>query len=210
MVKKSVLEKLSDKELERFIEPESRKTPEAIQLAYEILVERKKVFSVDEHNRIQEMFTAKIKEEKELELSERKQFDKQITDDESAIALYTNLSVFFISFLFGILYGFILAMLNFFILKKYWLGILLLIIGSAAFLVSGILIAQFFPYAINIYSFHKWIISAFMAALGLTIIHLFNKKFFPKDLKYRSRPLTIPIVLIVLFYLISFLISGDF
>ena len=202
MVKKSVLEKLSDDELEKFILPNTRKTPEAIQLAYEILIERGKVFTQEEHQRIRGLYSTKLKEENDLEFSDRKEFDKQLTQDESAIALYTNLSILIISFLFGILYGFILATLNYFIMKKYGLGILLFIIGYFSFLFSGIILEKYFPEILNIYSFIRWIFSAFLSVLGLIIIKTFNNKFYPKDLSYRSRSITIPLVLIVIFYIV--------
>ena len=44
MVKRKVLEKLSDIELEKYIKPESRFVPEAIEFAFDILKQRGRIF----------------------------------------------------------------------------------------------------------------------------------------------------------------------
>ena len=48
MVKRKVLEKLSDIELEKYIKPESRFVPEAIEFAFEILKQRGRIFTETE------------------------------------------------------------------------------------------------------------------------------------------------------------------
>ncbi|MCL1672427.1 hypothetical protein [Elizabethkingia ursingii] len=53
MVKKSTLEKFSDTELKKYIAPESRFTPKAVQMALEILKERGHQFSDQESALIQ-------------------------------------------------------------------------------------------------------------------------------------------------------------
>lgn len=50
--KKNVLEKMSDRELEQYIKPDSKFVPQAIQYAYEILQSRGRIFTVEEQNRI--------------------------------------------------------------------------------------------------------------------------------------------------------------
>src|SRR5690606_29359228 len=137
MVKKSVLEKLSDKELEGFIQPGSRKVPEAKKMAYEILVERGRMFSEEEKIKVESLIEEQIQTEYQEDLTRRKAMDKQLTDDQSAVALYTNFFIFVISIIFGVLYGFILAMINYIILKKYGLAFLLLAIGMGAVSISG-------------------------------------------------------------------------
>ena len=123
--------------------------------------------------------------------------DKQLTDDQGAVALYTNFFIFVISIVFGVLYGFILAMINYIILKKYGLAFLLLVIGfTALFIYSyfiGILMTKV-SLSMDILSF---IVGVFVSALGLGIISLFNKNFFPKDLEYRSRSILIPTIICI-------------
>ena len=45
MVKKNVLNKLSNKELENYLKIENRFVPEAVQMAFEILEERGRIFT---------------------------------------------------------------------------------------------------------------------------------------------------------------------
>ncbi|WP_313512330.1 hypothetical protein [Sphingobacterium sp.] len=205
MVKKSVLEKLSDKELEGFIQPGSRKVPDAKKMAYEILVERGRVFSEEEKIKVESLIEEQIQTEYQEDLTRRKAMDKQLTDDQNAVALYTNFFIFVISIIFGVLYGFILAMINYIILKKYGLALLLFAIGITAFSISsyfvGLLMTKV-SLSINILGF---IVGVFVSGFGLAIISLFNKNFIPKDLEYRSRSILIPtIICIGLSILINF------
>lgn len=205
MVKKSVLEKLSDKELEGFIQPGSRKVPDAKKMAYEILVERGRVFSEEEKIKVESLIEEQIQTEYQEDLTRRKAMDKQLTDDQNAVALYTNFFIFVISIIFGVLYGFILAMINYIILKKYGLALLLFAIGITAFSISsyfvGLLMTKV-SLSIDILGF---IVGVFVSAFGLAIISLFNKNFIPKDLEYRSRSILIPtIICIGLYILINF------
>jgi len=210
MVKKGVLEKLSDRELEKFIQQDTRKTPEAIQLAYEVLIKRGQEFSEQEHQRINELILTRNQLEQEADFAERKKFDKQLTEDDNAISLYTNLSIFLISAIFGILFGFILAMINYFILKKVGKGLLLLLIGYLTLFVSATLIAEYIPDALSYNSFLRWVVSLVVAALGIAIIQGFNNMFFPKDIQYKSRSLVIPVILIIVYFIISFTFTLDF
>ncbi|WP_254528241.1 MULTISPECIES: CvpA family protein [unclassified Sphingobacterium] len=205
MVKKSVLEKLSDKELEGFIQPGSRKVPEAKKMAYEILVERGRMFSEEEKIKVESLIEEQIQTEYQEDLTRRKAMDKQLTDDQSAVALYTNFFIFVISIIFGVLYGFILAMINYIILKKYGLAFLLLAIGITAFSISSYFIGFLMTKVSLSNDILGFIVGVLVSAFGLAIISLFNKNFIPKDLEYRSRSILIPtIICIGLYILINF------
>jgi len=202
MVKKSVLEKLSDKELEGFIQPGSRKVPEAKKMALEILLERGRVFSEEEIIEVERIIENQIQTEYQEDLTRRKAMDKQLTDDQNAVALYTNFFIFIISIVFGILYGFILAMINYIILKKYGLAFLLLAIGIGALSISGYFIGLLMTKVSISIDILGFIVGVFVSAIGLAIISLFNKNFIPKDLEYRSRSILIPtLICIVIFVL---------
>lgn len=205
MVKKSVLEKLSDKELEGFIQPGSRKVPKAKKMAYEILLERGRVFPEEEKIKVESLIEEQIQTEYQEDLTRRKAMDKQLTDDQNAVALYTNFFIFVISIIFGVLYGFILAMINYIILKKYGLAFLLLAIGITAFSISSYFIGLLMTKVSLSIDILGFIVGVFVSALGLAIISLFNKNFIPKDLEYRSRSILIPtIICIGLYILINF------
>ncbi|WP_027379756.1 hypothetical protein [Chryseobacterium daeguense] len=61
---KNILQKMSSQELEKYIQPESRYTQEAMQYAYEILQSRGKEFSEEEKGRIQSLIHSTKEAEK--------------------------------------------------------------------------------------------------------------------------------------------------
>ena len=63
MVSKNTLRKLSDRELENYLKPESSFVPKAIQMAFEILTERGRYFSDEEKENIQKLINKKENEE---------------------------------------------------------------------------------------------------------------------------------------------------
>lgn len=63
---KNILKKMSDQELEKYIQPESRFVPEAIQYAYEILKERGRTFSSEEMEKIRLLTAPNNLPEKEI------------------------------------------------------------------------------------------------------------------------------------------------
>ncbi|OYD46712.1 hypothetical protein CHU00_05095 [Sphingobacterium cellulitidis] len=205
MVKKSVLEKLPNKELEKFILPDSRKVPEAIKLAYEILLERGREFSDEEKERVEAFIDGKVQEESEKELKQIRVFDKKLTDNENAIPLYTNFAIFMISLLFGVMFGYILAMINYIILKKYGLAFVLCIIGILLLFLSIFVIQNFLPEAQFYDTFESWLFATVLAGVGLLIIHLFNQNFISKQMTYRSKSITIPLIFIIIFQIVRFI-----
>ncbi|OYD40936.1 hypothetical protein [Sphingobacterium cellulitidis] len=205
MVKKSVLEKLPNKELEKFILPDSRKVPEAIKLAYEILLERGREFSYEEKERVEAFIDGKVHEESEKEFKQIRVFDKKLTDNEHAIPLYTNFAIFMISLLFGVMFGYILAMINYIILKKYGLAFVLCIIGIGLLFLSIFVIQNFLPEAQFYDTFESWLFATVLAGVGLLIIHLFNQNFISKQMSYRSRSITIPLIFIIIFQIVRFI-----
>ncbi|CAH0163610.1 hypothetical protein [Chryseobacterium sp. Bi04] len=69
MVSKSVLRKLSDFELEKYIKEDNRFVPEAVSMAFEILVERGRIFTEEEKSAVQELIQSK-KNAEEAKLTE--------------------------------------------------------------------------------------------------------------------------------------------
>ena len=113
MVKRKVLEKLSDSELEKYLKPESRFVPEAIQFAYEILKERGKQFSEIETNRIENLINSKIESEKTNEPIYKNGWDKNLTENDNAIELYTNKLIWIFSIASGVIFGTVLQAINY-------------------------------------------------------------------------------------------------
>ena len=129
MVKKSVLAKLSDRELEKYLEKDNRFVPEAVQIAVQILEERGRIFNDVEKADIQNIIQNKIDSEEQKLKDEQEDLKDHITDDPSAIALHSKTLIWTSSLFLGTLFGAILMALNFRKLKKYTSATLTLIFG---------------------------------------------------------------------------------
>ncbi|RZJ39759.1 MAG: hypothetical protein EOO19_16490 [Chryseobacterium sp.] len=119
MVKKNVLNKLSDRELENYLNPENRFVPEAVQMAFEILVERGRTFTEAEKINIQNIIQHKKETEAAKKHEETEDWKDHITNDPSAVQLYSRTLILVSSFFLGTLFGTVLLSLNFIKLKKY-------------------------------------------------------------------------------------------
>lgn len=131
MVQKKVLQKLTSPELEGYLREGSRFTPEAIQMAAEILEERGRLFTQEEKFRIGELIRRK-KEAEVLKKLEQEELEKDhITDDPDAIRLYPRELVILFGLFFGFISGAVLLALNLFKLKKYKQGAGIILLGIA-------------------------------------------------------------------------------
>ncbi|QTV04954.1 hypothetical protein [Faecalibacter bovis] len=105
MVKKSVLNKLSDQELKKYLQSNSRFTSDAVKLALEILKERDFTFSDEEITRINSLIETKIEnEQKEILIDSNLVY----TNHPEAKELFTKVFIIsvsiFGSFIFGCYY----------------------------------------------------------------------------------------------------------
>ncbi|MCY0977427.1 hypothetical protein PGH12_00080 [Chryseobacterium wangxinyae] len=119
MVKRNVLSKLSNKELENYLNPENRFVPEAVQMASEILEERGRVFTEAEKINIQNIIQHKKETEAAKKDEETEDWKDHITNDPSAVKLYSRTLILVSSFFLGTFFGAVLLSLNFLKLKKY-------------------------------------------------------------------------------------------
>ena len=98
MVKRNVLSKLSNKELENYLNPENRFVPEAVQMAFEILEERGRIFNESEKTNIQNIIQQKIETEAAKKHEETENWKDHITTDLSAVKLYSRTLILVSSF----------------------------------------------------------------------------------------------------------------
>ena len=131
MVSRKVIEKLSDFELEKYIKPESKFVPEAIEFAYDILKQRGRIFTDSETEQIQNLVKTKKNNEPKFEEVKNNGWDKNFTEDENAIELYTNKLIWIFSVFFGVIFGTVLQVYNFYKLRNNKAAILTLIFGIA-------------------------------------------------------------------------------
>jgi len=194
MVKKSTLEKLSDTELKKYIAPESRFTPEAVQMALEILKERGNQFSDQESALIQKM----VQDKKEAEIAavteENEIWEDHITDDPNAVKLYPLTYIFVLSILFGTIPGAILLALNFIKVKKYTPVIFILLFGFIYPFVQDYLLGAISTLNENkMYS--RYSPETFIMTSGGLSLYIISALVMPKKLPYRAESLLLPALL---------------
>lgn len=200
MVKKSVLAKLSDRELEKYLEKDNRFVPEAVQIAVQILKERGRIFNDVEKADIQNIIQNKIDSEEQKLKDEQEDLKDHITDDPSAIALHSKTLIWTSSLFLGTLFGAILMALNFSTLNKYTSAILTLIFG--------IIYVPFQYYAYqfivenNFGNHGKYNSELLPMVLGPAILTLIWVTAMPKRLPYRSKSLLIPAMLAIPIFII--------
>lgn len=195
MVKKSVLNKLSDFELEKYLKESNRFVPEAVQIAFEILKERGRNFSDEEKDNIQKLIEKKEYEEL-VRLKEARELEKDhITEDANAIRLHSRGLILFFGFFFGFISGTILLGLNFFKLKKYKEGFLVILLGIIYSVIQyfgvPLMYAMKTTHEITHYRRSPELLFASFGVLVLYFIWIEAIKKLP----YRSESLLIPVLL---------------
>ena len=114
-VKKSVLEKKSDGELLKYLNPESKFVSDAILMSYEILKSRGVIFQNEETLRIKNLIErAKIKEK----VSVIQPWDKYSEENQDLIALYSEKIIWIYTTIFGVIFGAVLLSINLYRLNK--------------------------------------------------------------------------------------------
>ncbi|HFK5553874.1 TPA: hypothetical protein ACGZ9Q_001932 [Elizabethkingia anophelis] len=194
MVKKSTLEKLSDQELKKYIAPESRFTPEAVQMALEILKERGHQFSNQEETLVQKI----VQDKKEAEIAEATEeneiWEDYTTDDPNAIKLYPLAYIVVLSTLFGTIPGAILLALNFIKVKKYTSVIFVLLFGLIYPFIQYYLLAAISTLNDNKMN-SRYSPETFIMTSGGLSLYIISALVMPKKLPYRAESLLLPALL---------------
>lgn len=193
MVSRSVLRKLSDSELEKYIKEDNRFVPEAVSMAFEILVERGRIFTEEEKTAVQELIQSK-KNAEEAKLTEEQELWKDhITEDPAAIKLYSRTTVFVSSVVLGTIPGAILLCLNLIKLKKYFPALLTLIFGFLFFFLQEHVFQSYFDF--NTTSRYNSAM-AVIAAGTLSLVGIWVASI-PKKLPYRAKSYVFPVILCI-------------
>lgn len=193
MVNKSVLRKLSDSELEKYIKEGNRFVPEAVSIAFELLKERGRVFTEEEKTAVQELIQSK-KNAEEAKLTEEKELWKDhITEDPTAIKLYSRMTVFISSVLLGTIPGAILLCLNLIKLKKYFPALLTLIFGFLFFFLQEYVFQSHFDFSTTSRSSPEMgiIVIGTLSLVGIWVATI------PKKLPYQAESYIFPVILCI-------------
>lgn len=214
MVKKSVLRKLSDPELENYLKEGNRFTPEAVQMAFEVLEERGRNFSEQEKSQIRQIIQHK-KDREELKLQEEQEMWKDhITEDPDAVKLFTRDIILMISFFLGTIPGSLLLGLNFIKLKKYVPAILTFTFGLIYLPVQNFIVSFLHKIGTQNTSSLTRNPELPVAGLGMLILLVLSVLFTPKKLPYRAAsyvfPILISVLMIAIIYTFQDFFSGYF
>lgn len=195
MVNRNVLRKLSTSELEKYVKEGNRFTPEAVQMAFEVLQEKGRNFTTEEKVRIQNIIQNKKEAEEVKKNEEIEDWKDHITTDSSAVRLYSRALLLSSSMFLGTFYGAFLLSLNFIKLKKY---------ASAVFtFLFGIIYIpfQYFTYKFlmengfsNSSRYSPEILPVILGPLILIIIWVLMM---PKRLEYRAQSFIFPVILAI-------------
>ncbi|WP_374463782.1 hypothetical protein [Chryseobacterium sp.] len=191
MVNESVLRKLSNQELEGYLKESNRFVPEAVQIAFEILEERGRIFSEQEKTAVQQLIQHKKEEEEAKRTKEAEVWKDHITEDPKAVKLYSRRTILVSSVFFSPIPGSVLLFLNLVKLKKYLASLLALAFGFLFFMFQKYVLLSHFDFGTTSrYSPEIGVIAA--GALGLLAISAVAT---PKKLPYREQSYILPVVL---------------
>lgn len=191
MVNRNVLRKLSNQELEGYLKEGNRFVPEAVQVAFEILEERGRVFNEQEKTAVQQLIQRKQEAEEAKRAEEVEVWKDHITEDPEAIKLYSRMTIFVSCILFSTIPGAILLSLNLIKLRKYFPAFLTLAFGVLFFIFQKYVLLSHFDFGTSSrYSPEIGVIG--IGTLSLILISVLAT---PKKLPYRAASYIFPVIL---------------
>ena len=201
-----LMTKKSDKELEEYLNNIMAYSRDIVEAAIQELKNRGRLFTEVELS----TFESKIQERENTigknTITVRDSIEKNIVEDESALALYSRKTVDWTTLIFGIIVGSILMALNFKSVEKKK-GIIAVLFFGILYFILEIFIMSFLPD--DMASSLTNVVRLGLNGLGAYIMHtLILNKIIGKDFEYRKKavwlPILIGIIINVLFILLRF------
>ena len=184
--------KKSDKELEDYLINIMAFSREIVEAAITELKNRGRAFTEDELSALETKIQERENTIGKNTITVRDSLEKNIVEDESALALYSRKTIDWSTLIFGIVVGSILMVLNLKSTEKKK-GILTVLIFGTVYLLLEIFILSLIPDKTS--SFVN-LARLGLNGLGAFIMHtLIWDKFIEKDFKYRKKPIWLPIIL---------------
>ena len=196
MVKRKVLEKLSNTELEKYIKPESRFVFEAVEIAYDILKSRGRRFTETENEQIQNLIQTKKDSEPKYEEYKNNGWDKNYTEDVNAIELYTNRVIWIYCLLVGVIFGSFLQVYNFIKLKQTKAAVITLIFGIVYSTLQVITMNY-----IGDVEYGRYSLRIFLSGLGALGLIAIKENLFKDTTEYRAKSIALPVIIAVLIHI---------
>lgn len=202
MVNRNVLRKLSDYELEKYVKEGNRFTPEAVQMAFEVLEERGRTFTDEDKISIQNIIHNKKESETAKKNEEIEDWKDHITTDLSAVRLYSRALILGSSMVLGTIYGAILLSLNFIKLKKYTSAVLTIFFGIIYIPIQYY--ATLFLSENNVSNSPQYSLENFFIIIGPLALMVIWVIMMPKRLVYRAQSFIFPVILAILTLILIF------
>lgn len=205
MANKSVIKKMTDKELENYLKPDNTFVPDAVQYAYEVLKERGRIFSDKDTEEIRNIIDKKRK----TETVQLNGFDKYLTKDENAIELYTGMVIWLFSVFFGIIYGTVLQVLNFVKLKNTKAAFISSIFGIT-FLIFQLYITKFIQENYLGINNSHWGLTFLISGIGASGLFYIRDYVFLQKIAYRPKSFVAPLVISIIINAYLFISHYEF
>jgi hypothetical protein len=188
MVKRSVLEKLSNKELLRYTSEDTRSVSEAIEMALDILKKRGYIFSETEIAQINQLIESKKKEEPDYTALNTWDIDEDAK--KATVSFYSQRAIWSFSILFGLFTGAILLAINLFTLSKKKEALVTLLFGFG-YTIALILVYKEF----KDYFDQSRFTGILLYGIGAAILQFGFWDQYLKGIKYKKRSIIAPLVI---------------
>lgn len=199
MVKRRILEEMSNEELLKYVRPESRFVYEAIEIAYEILKARGVIFSISEEQMIIQMI--KNKKHKELNITNINKWDINAVDKDLSNIFYSQKAVWYFSVFGGVHIGSVLLALNLFSISKKMRALLVMLFGFS----YSVMLYYIYELAQIYFAEYSILIFIILTAGGASILQFFFWDKYLANIQYRKKDILMPIILCIIFNILIFL-----
>jgi hypothetical protein len=184
--------KKNDNELEDYLINVKAYNREIVEAAITELKKRGRVFTLNELSTLENKMQERENTIGKDTITVRDPLERNIVEDESALALYSRKTIDWSTLIFGIVVGTILMVLNFQSVKKIKGILVVLIFGIFYFMFQMIIMSIIPEMDYSLTSVIRLLLNGFGAFIMHTLIW---NKFIGKDFKYRKKSVWIPIAL---------------
>ena len=183
---KEMMSKMSDYELNGYIENRKNYTKEAVESAMLELKNRGREFSEEETSEILKQFNKKKIENRES-YTENSGWKKNVVIDKDAPEFYSEKAIYMFSVIFSIIFGSILMAIN---LRKTENKK-----GVFEVLGFGVLFFALQIYLLSMIPRNTMFTLVFSGVGALILNYFFWRKYIGQDTKYRAKPIWIPLII---------------
>jgi hypothetical protein len=191
-IEKTLSEK-TDEQLQAYLDNPARYSSEAVEIAIAEFQKRGRFFSDEEllilRDKLTEVHEERLEIEKKNWSNPLRQWKQNVTNDIDAPFFYSHRAIYFLSILFGILTGSILLAINLNKIKKIT-GVWQVIIFGILFTIVEVSLLSKIPNSNGL--------TLCCNIGGAYILNVFFwNRFIGKNVKYRARPIWIPLIICI-------------